>query len=199
MRRALILVLGPLGLTDSPSGEREPLIDGLVELYRTDPDAGIHGAAEWTLRRWDQGDRLKSVDTDLKSLQDRGGRRWYLTKQGQTFAVIDGPVAFRMGSPRPTRSDRGSEAPLQITIPRQFAIATTEVTFGQFQRFLKDHDNTQEGQSYLKKYTPLAGRTVGLLRLVRRRRLLQLAERTGEHSRRRVVLPYSMTPGPRKG
>ena len=32
-------------------GEREPLIGKLLDFYRNDPDAGIHGAAEWTLRQ----------------------------------------------------------------------------------------------------------------------------------------------------
>ena len=69
--------------------------------------------------------------------------------------MIDGPVGFRMGSPaaEPGRTS-GSEAPRQIIIPRRFAIATTEVTFGQFQRFLKDNDQyNQETQAFLKKFT----------------------------------------------
>ena len=49
---------------------------------------------------------------DLKKLKDRGNRRWYVNSQGQTFAVIEGPVEFRMGSP-PTEPDRiaGNETP----------------------------------------------------------------------------------------
>ena len=38
-------------------------------------------------------------------LKDRGDRRWYVNGQGQTFAVIEGPVEFLMGSP-PTEPDR---------------------------------------------------------------------------------------------
>ena len=38
-------------------------------------------------------------------VKDRGDRRWYVNGQGQTFAVIEGPVEFRMGSP-PTEPDR---------------------------------------------------------------------------------------------
>ena len=155
MQRALILALGMCWAGGPPLGERQPLIDRLLELYRSDPDAGIHGAAEWTLRRWYQGERLKSVDTDLRRLQDRGGRRWYVNKEGQTFAVIDGPVAFLMGSPatEPGRT-AGSEAPRRMSIPRGFAIATREVTFRQFQRFLKGHDQyNRQSESYLKKLT----------------------------------------------
>ena len=47
-----------------------------------------------------QGGRCRVVE-----LKDRGDRRWYVNSQGQTFAVIEGPVEFRMGSP-PTEPDR---------------------------------------------------------------------------------------------
>ena len=51
-RRALILALGTFGTDGLSPGEREPLAAKLLDLYRNDPDAGIHGAAEWTLRKW---------------------------------------------------------------------------------------------------------------------------------------------------
>ena len=98
-RRALILALGTYG-TDRPfPGEREPLIAKLLDLYENDPDAGIHGAAEWTLRQWKQAAKLKEIDARLRG-KDRGDRRWSVNSQGQTFALIEGPVEFRMGSPR---------------------------------------------------------------------------------------------------
>ena len=55
-RRALILALGTYGTERLSPGEREPLIARLLDLYENDPDAGIHGAAEWALRRWEQQD-----------------------------------------------------------------------------------------------------------------------------------------------
>ena len=60
---------------------------------------GIHGAAEWTLRQWKQEEKLRNLDAELIKLKDRGDRRWFVNSQGQTFAVIEGPVEFRMGSP----------------------------------------------------------------------------------------------------
>jgi hypothetical protein len=45
VRRALILALGRYGREGLSPGEREALIARLLELYRRDPDAGIHGAA----------------------------------------------------------------------------------------------------------------------------------------------------------
>ena len=53
-RRALILALGRYNLDELSTDKREPLVEHLREMYRNDPDAGIHGAAEWTLRQWKQ-------------------------------------------------------------------------------------------------------------------------------------------------
>src|ERR1017187_4528197 len=86
-RRALILALGTYGMEGLPPAQREPLIGKLLDLYRNDPDAGIHGAAEWTLRQWKQQHKLKERDAELIKVRDWGERRWYVNGQGQTFAV----------------------------------------------------------------------------------------------------------------
>ncbi|HWT79156.1 MAG TPA: hypothetical protein VN648_10180, partial [Candidatus Methylomirabilis sp.] len=46
MRRALIMALGRYNLDELSPDKREPLVEHLREMYRHDPDAGIHGAAE---------------------------------------------------------------------------------------------------------------------------------------------------------
>ena len=71
-RRALILALGTYGTEGLSPGEREPLTDRLVDLYRTDPDSGIHGAAEWTLRQWKQQGKLKILDWRVDEGQGLG-------------------------------------------------------------------------------------------------------------------------------
>ena len=98
-RRALILALGTYGAEGLSPGEREPLIAKLLNLYENDPDAGIHGAAEWTLRQWEQAAKLKEIDARLRG-KDKGARRWYINTQGQTFVLIEGPVEFRDGLTR---------------------------------------------------------------------------------------------------
>src|SRR5205823_1288151 len=92
MRRALILALGNYGMAGLAPAERDQLAGRLLDLYRNDPDSGIHGAADWTLRQWRQLKRLKSVDSELMKQKDWGERRWYVNGQGQVFAVIGGPV-----------------------------------------------------------------------------------------------------------
>ena len=37
----------------------------LVQLYRDDPDSGIHGAIDWLLRQWRAHDRLNDIDKEL--------------------------------------------------------------------------------------------------------------------------------------
>jgi formylglycine-generating enzyme required for sulfatase activity len=158
MRRALILSLGTCETEGLSPGERESLIGKLFHLYRNDSDSGIHGAAEWTLRKWGQQEKLKEADAQLMKVKDWGGRRWFINGQGQCYAVIDGPVEFRMGSPATDTERIGNNEPLRrIGIPRRFAIATKEVTVEQFQRFLKlakiTIDRYQVSPRFLNKYS----------------------------------------------
>jgi serine/threonine protein kinase/formylglycine-generating enzyme required for sulfatase activity len=160
IRRALILALGTYGPGALSPGEREPLTDKLLDLYKNDPDSGIHAGAEWTLRQWNEQAKLKAAGEELSDLKNWGGRRWFVNKEGQTFALIEGPVEFTMGSP-PTEPDRlaGNDlSPHRVTIPRRFAIAAKEVTVAQFQRFLKQAAIT-EGRylvpaDFLNRYSP---------------------------------------------
>ena len=188
-RRALILALGTYGTDGLSPGEREPLIGKLLDLYRNDPDAGIHGAAEWTLRQWKNEEKLKGIDAELSKLKDRGERRWFVNSQGQTFAVIDGPVEFLMGSP-PTEPDRDSdEIPHRVVIPRRFAIAAKEVSKEQWQAFVKQNPEWAVDAASVKQIQPRPERPDDRVLLVYRRRLLQLAQRAGGVAEGPVVLP----------
>jgi serine/threonine protein kinase/formylglycine-generating enzyme required for sulfatase activity/tetratricopeptide (TPR) repeat protein len=154
-RRSLILALGTYGTEDLSLSEREPLRAMLLDLYRNDPDGGIHGATEWTLRKLGRQDQVKELDTRLMNVKDWGERRWLINGQGQTFAVIEGPVEFRMGSPL-TEPDRNGpfETPRRVVIPRRFAIASKEVSVEQWQRFERRHARPGTPVSALKRTTP---------------------------------------------
>jgi formylglycine-generating enzyme required for sulfatase activity len=158
-RRALILALGTYGTERLSPGEREPLIGRLLDNYRDDPDSGIHGAAEWTLRQRNEQKKLELAHAELMKLKDWGQRRWFVNTQGQTYALVEGPVEFRMGSP-PTENERtaGPEDCRRMRIPRRFAIAATETTTEQFQRFLKLGRITvaryQVQASDIRRYSP---------------------------------------------
>jgi serine/threonine protein kinase/formylglycine-generating enzyme required for sulfatase activity/tetratricopeptide (TPR) repeat protein len=155
-RRALILSLGTYSPEGLAPGEREPLAARLLALYRNDPDAGVHGAAAWTLRRWGLKEKVRAVDAELGQLTDPGDRRWYVNGQGQTFAVIDGPVEFRMGAPLSEPGRSTDFPPRSMTIPRRYAVAAREVTVEQFQRFLKTHTDPRfrVSPADLAKFSP---------------------------------------------
>jgi formylglycine-generating enzyme required for sulfatase activity len=152
-RRALILAVGTYGRDGLAPGARETLTAKLLDVYRNDPDSGVHGAAAWTLRQWGQHEKLTAIDAELARLTDRGDRRWFVNSQGQTFAVIEGPVEFRTGSP-PTEPERVAvnEILHRRRIPRRFAIAATEVSVRQFQAFL--HVAPDPSFSYDAKHSP---------------------------------------------
>jgi formylglycine-generating enzyme required for sulfatase activity len=166
IRRALLLALGEIRL---PAGKRGRLTPTVRRLYEEEPDAGLHGAAEWLLRQWKQEGRLKELERrwarkqkrearlveirkEVARKEGRGEGYWYVNGQGQTMVVAPGPVTFRMGSPAEEAGREGGpagklETPHRKRIGRTFAIASHEVTVGQFRRFRKDH-------VYNKTYSP---------------------------------------------
>ncbi len=139
-----------------PEDQRGSLVEELVRLYQEERDAGIHGAAEWTLRQWGQGDRLNTADRELAGTEPRGGRRWYINRHGQTFSVIDGPDEFPMGAPATDVERNGSiEDPHRMAIPRRYAIAMKEVTVAQLREFLKTHGEHKMERSIVR-HSPVA-------------------------------------------
>jgi formylglycine-generating enzyme required for sulfatase activity len=75
------------------------------------------------------------------------GKDWFVNGEGQTFAVVRGPVEFTLGSP-PTEPNRFHfEIAHRKRISRTFAIATKEVTVAEFLRFRPDHE-------WVKRYSP---------------------------------------------
>jgi eukaryotic-like serine/threonine-protein kinase len=152
VRRALLLILGEFSDKDLPVAEREKLLPRLFGLYREDPDPGLHGAVAWLLRQWGHKKELQQVDQswasdkqyrekrlehirrELATRSDTAKPRWYVNSQGQTFAILPGPIEFQMGSP-PREADHKFEEVLhRQRIAHSFALATTHVTVEQFKR-----------------------------------------------------------------
>jgi eukaryotic-like serine/threonine-protein kinase len=138
IRRALVLMLGQFSDSQLSMAQRQPVIEKLLTSVETEPDAGLHGAAEWLLRKWGQDKRLEAVldklKTDDKQLQARKSsdkRQWYVNMHGLTFTVVDAGE-FLMGSP-------GSQNPFEtehrVRIGRRFAISTHEVTKAEYRTF----------------------------------------------------------------
>ena len=125
VKRAILLSLGEFGLDRLSLAERRNHLPRLLQLYRDDPDPGIHGAAEWLLRQWQASDEMKEIDKGLATGKVEGKRQWYLNRQGQTMVVVPKPAEFWMGEGVERHRRR---------IDRSFAIASKEVTVDQFRR-----------------------------------------------------------------
>jgi hypothetical protein len=112
IRRALLLSLGEFSEKAVPPDARQALLPKVRVMFRTDADPGLHAAAEWLLRSWQQEAWLKQVNDEwAEDKQQRQGRlesiqqlitkdraktppQWYVNSRGQTMVVIPGPVEF---------------------------------------------------------------------------------------------------------
>jgi formylglycine-generating enzyme required for sulfatase activity len=148
IRRALILSLGEFSSEQLSPEQRQAWLPRLLEWYRDDPDAGIHGAVAWLLGHAAEGPRPRKIDwgaaDDLwridqerkgKPLQGRG---WLVNEAGQTFAVLPGPVKFVMGSPF-WENKRSTNEPQHLRrIPRTYGLATHLVTVAEVEAFRRE-------------------------------------------------------------
>ncbi len=195
-RSALILVLGEFTDAQLPASERKPLVEKLLAMFQQEPDAGVHGAAEWLLRHWGANVagtlRVPSAPAlDLKSHSvppvAGNARQWFLNSQGQTFVALD-ITNSPMGSSESDR--RKEESPHTVHVGRRVAIATTLVTRLQYAAF--ENDRGEDARRWEIRNPKLvtdpeaeraSARCVmrtGRSRVVRGGPLLQLAEPAGK-------------------
>jgi formylglycine-generating enzyme required for sulfatase activity len=152
IRRALLLSLGELSEQQLPQAERHRVTPRLLDLYANDPDAGIHGAAAWTLRRWGGQAELQKIDQGFARGAPVGERRWFVNRQGQTLVVIPAPGELLIGSPpwevgREDGPEGDVETQHYVHIDYTFAIMTHQVTVAELLRF-------RAGFPYRKRYSP---------------------------------------------
>ena len=82
--------------------------------------------------------KLEAIDARLRG-KDKGDRRWSSTARDRPSSSIEGPVEFRMGSPREPIGEVPDEPLHPQSIPRRFAIAAKEVTLAQYQEFTREY------------------------------------------------------------
>ncbi len=136
--RALILIAGSFDVEHLANEECALAIKKLVDIYRDDPDPGVHGAARWALGRWHQSKLLNQIDPALAQRKTNDESRWFVNSVGQTMVRIEGPLNFRIGAPE-TEPEYHEEIRHDRRIPRRFAIAATEVSIGDFEAFWNEH------------------------------------------------------------
>ena len=77
-RRALLLALGTYNPASLPAANRQGLIAQVSKLYSTDPDPGIHGAAEWTLAALGANGLARDGKRQLAAGQTTVRRGWLI-------------------------------------------------------------------------------------------------------------------------
>jgi formylglycine-generating enzyme required for sulfatase activity len=148
-RRALLLSLGAYPVEALPAEARAAWLPRLRQWYRAEPDAGLHGAVEWLLRRWGNGVEVARMEKELAGGRPRQpSGAWHINGQGQTLVMIPAGTEFWMGSPGAEAGRIPLNEPLhRVRIPQSFAIAAKEVTVEQFLRCRPAH-------RYFAKYSP---------------------------------------------
>ncbi len=137
IRRALLLALGGFEGTRPSPDARKTLAGALIPIYRDDPDPGLHSAIDWLLRTWNLDRGLREVDDRLAGART-GGRSWFVDRRRRTYAILDAPGTFAMGSPPDEDGRDPDEGRHSARIDRAYAIATREVTFADFGEFRAD-------------------------------------------------------------
>jgi formylglycine-generating enzyme required for sulfatase activity len=156
VRRALLQCLGEFDATGLAGDDFLALLSKLQVIYQTDPDPGLHAAAEWLLRQWKQEAWLRQINADWGEgkavasgawrVADQGALvppsgaqpkspGWFVNGQGQTLVVFPGPVEFLMGAAETDPLRQANEWQHRKRIGRTFAVASKPVTLEEFRRF----------------------------------------------------------------
>jgi eukaryotic-like serine/threonine-protein kinase len=150
VRQAIVLALGGAASSYLSPGQRDEAKDALLQIYRTDPDSGVHGATEWALRRLGCGAEIEQAVAEFAGFGIRPGYGWYVTPSRITMVIFQRPGQTTLGSPEsePGRDAR-DEAAWTFDLDWSFAISAHEITQEQF------HTICPEYRDYLNEQAPL--------------------------------------------
>ncbi|MFC1757281.1 SUMF1/EgtB/PvdO family nonheme iron enzyme [Planctomycetota bacterium] len=135
LRAALLLVLSRFDRDSITNHQRETVINLARRWFVDDSDFRVHGAARCFLTSWGKRKDLQRLH-ELISSKDRCGQGgWFVDRvSGITMVRVD-VVDFMMGTRNPPYQ---AERQHRRNINRSIALATTEISFEQFQNFVRD-------------------------------------------------------------
>lgn len=130
----LCLALGSIPESEFSPASLSEFTHQLTDLYRSNPERGVHSAAGWALRRW----KAKLPET-LSERQPSAGRQWHVNSQGMTMLVIPpGSFTRKYKAADALDASQSVEQDQIVVISKAFLLSDREVSRGQFQRFLDD-------------------------------------------------------------
>ena len=145
-KSAMVVALGDLDLDSIDLESKSKWKSGFLALYANSPEAGLHGALDWLLRkRWNMGKECDLVCESLKS-KTVPGNKWLVNSMGQTFVILDGPMKFQIGSPLDEPLRYEAERMHERGIVRSIVVAQKEVTLNDFLALMPQ-------QRYIEKYS----------------------------------------------
>jgi formylglycine-generating enzyme required for sulfatase activity len=139
-RQALLLAFAeaPPALVAGPV--ESALLETARRLYLEDPHPGVHSAAELLIRRWGGPELFARCQESVPAgATGKDGLGWERGPAGHTFVILPGPLEFRMGAPPDEPAHYGNPILHYRKIERSLAVATKEVTLGQFREFDSSH------------------------------------------------------------
>jgi formylglycine-generating enzyme required for sulfatase activity len=123
--------------------DRDAAIAAARLLLGTDPDPGVHSAAELLLRRLGRDDLVRAaLGAATPANAPAPGQGWFIGPNGHTFAVT-GPLQGWVGTPENESNHGQDEVQHYVQTSRALAVATTEVTIGQYRTFLDDNPDVK--------------------------------------------------------
>jgi formylglycine-generating enzyme required for sulfatase activity len=141
-RQAIVLAWAEMRPAAVTAAVRSGVMARARSLFESDPDPGVHSAAELLLRRWDGRDVVAKLEKELRNQPSSlRGARWVLGPNAHTFAVLPGPLEFRMGASPHETAHYGDPRIHYRKIPRSLWVAAKEATVAQFQAFNPSHRN----------------------------------------------------------
>jgi formylglycine-generating enzyme required for sulfatase activity len=150
----MILRIADMSETEIPVITKRRLQKLLLNWYKTKTGAGLHSAIDFLFRHAKAGEVARKIDwhlsADLEKIDRQLANRtpknhqWFVTSQLQTMSIIPGPATFQMGSPETEVHRTRDELQHTVTIPRNYAVSTKEITVEAFQRFLDANPQVKE-------------------------------------------------------
>ena len=143
VRACLLLTLGSYSV-GFLGEQKEKIEQQVLHLCQDDPNCAVHSAAEWALRSWKMADQVAALRTQARNEGRRDGFGWYVTPEGYTFAILQGPLDAKLGSPANEPGRDSDETLTTWHTDRTFALSTTEVTTAQYKRFRPNFRHSNE-------------------------------------------------------
>ena len=125
-------------------------VDRVLEIFATDRDSFVHGAARWLLQKWDKDTEIEAVERSLAGNRISSSN-WYINEIGMTMITVPGCDNFTMGSPLGEVGRTEEEGLTRVSVGR-FEVSAFPVSVNQFQSMCFETGYSEH--SYASRYAP---------------------------------------------